>query len=81
MAAFAEIDQNNIVLRVVFIDDEELLDSNSVEQEALGVSYCEDNFGAGTWLFSWSQTSGIVRGTYAHTGFSYDGVQDVFLRP
>lgn len=80
MAFLAEIDENNVVLRVEQISDDELLDENGVEQEALGVSYCQTTFG-GTWLMSFSATGGIKRGIYAHAGFSYDASLDKFIIP
>ena len=41
MAHFAELDENNVVLRVVVIDNNDLLDSDGVEQESLGIAFCQ----------------------------------------
>ena len=45
MANFAELDDNNIVLRVVHIHDNECLDENGQEVEAIGVAFCQNLFG------------------------------------
>jgi len=67
MAHFAELDDNNIVLRVVVVDD---------EHEADGVAWCENFYKGGTWL----QTSitGSIRKNYAGIGDTYDAELDAF---
>lgn len=77
MAHFAEVDANKIVLRVVVINNSDILD-NGVESEAVGAAYCAQLFG-GEWL----QTSyhGNIRGTYAAIGYKYDAGLDEFLLP
>lgn len=78
MAHFAKINSDNIVEQVIVINNEVLLDSEGVEQEALGVAFCEELFG-GTWI----QTSynNNFRGRYAGTGMTYDPVKDEFVVP
>lgn len=71
MAHFAEIDSNNIVLRVLLVPD---------EQEHRGQEYLADDLGmGGTWL----QTSfnGKIRGAFAALGMTYDAILDRFLPP
>ena len=70
MAHFAELDKNNIVLRVVVVDDK-------YEQE--GIEWCENFFNGGTWI----QTSytGSIRKNYAGIGYSYSKVMDAFIPP
>lgn len=70
MAHFAEIDQNNIVTRVVVVDD---------QYEADGVNWCADFFGGGTWV----QTSynATIRKNYAGVGYTYDATRDAFIAP
>jgi hypothetical protein len=77
MAHFAKI-EDNIVTQVIVVNNEVLLDSEGVEQEALGAAFCEELFG-GTWV----QTSynGNFRGTYAGIDYTYDPVADVFVAP
>jgi len=78
MAHFAEIDETNIVQRVIVIHNNELLDGNGVEQENLGATFCNQLFG-GTWV----QTSynGTMRKNFAAKGYSYDSTRDAFIPP
>jgi hypothetical protein len=78
MAHFAELDDNNIVKNVIVVNNELLLDSEGVEQEALGVAFCQELLG-GTWI----QTSynANFRGRYAGMGMIYDSVKDEFVLP
>ena len=78
MAHFAEIGLNNQVLRVIVINNAELLDENGVEQEALGQAFCRNLLG-GTWL----QTSynSNFRKNYAGVGYTYDSQRDAFIPP
>ena len=69
MAHFAEIDENNIVLRVLVVDNSQ----ENRGQEFLAV----DCALGGRWI----QTSynGNIRGCFAGVGFIYDGVKDEFI--
>jgi len=71
MAHFAEIDNNNIVKRVLVVD-------NSLEHR--GEDFLSNDLGLGG---RWIQTSynGNFRKQYAGIGFTYDEVNDVFVRP
>ena len=77
MAHFARI-EDGVVREVIVVNNEVLLDSEGVEQEALGAAFCEETFG-GTWI----QTSynANFRGKYAGIGDIYDPVNDVFVAP
>lgn len=78
MAHFAEIGLNNTVLRVIVVDNNELLDENGVEQESKGAEFCRKLLG-GTWV----QTSynGNIRQNFAAAGYIYDSELDVFVPP
>ena len=69
MAHFAELDENNIVLRVVVIND---------DYEADGENWCNNFFGG-----TWKQTSynATIRKNYAGIGFIYDETRDAFIPP
>ena len=71
MAHWAELDDNNIVIRVVVGDNN---DPNSDE----GYQWLLDNFGG-----KWVQTSynGNIRFNYAGVGYSYDAEKDAFIAP
>lgn len=79
MANFAEIDENNIVLRVVVVADEKILEDGK-EKEQLGVDFLKNLLGANT---SWVQTSytGKIRKNGAGIGFYYDKERDAFIPP
>lgn len=79
MANWAEIDENNIVLRVVVGDD------NFPDE---GLSWLIENLG-GRWIkTSYNTINGEhinggtpIRGTYAGEGYFYDEILDIFIPP
>ena len=79
MAHFAELDENNIVLRVIVVAD---------EHEADGENWC-NNFAGGRWKQTSYNTSANKHGTgksplrknYAGVGFRYDTQLDAFYAP
>lgn len=78
MAHFAELDKNNIVIRVIVVHDNECKDQDGNESEAIGALFCHNLLGG-----HWKQTSynGNIRKQYAGTGFTYDADADVFVAP
>lgn len=78
MAHFAELDQNNIVVRVITVSNSELLDGDGNEQEHIGVAFCQSLFGG-----IWKQTSynASIRKNYAGVGYKYDSTKDAFIAP
>jgi hypothetical protein len=78
MAHFAELDKNNTVLRIIVVHNNELLDENGNEQEALGIAFCENLFGS-----RWKQTSynSNFRVRYAGQGYTYNEQYDAFIPP
>jgi hypothetical protein len=80
MAHFAQLDENNIVTQVVVINDEDITDDNGVEQEFIGVEFCQSIFGQNT---VWKQTSynGNIRKNYAGIGDTYKEDIDAFIGP
>lgn len=79
MAHFAEIDENNVVLRVVVVDDRANENLNHEEDESFGRAWCEGFFGGGAWL----QTSynANLRKNFAGVGYTYDSERDAFIAP
>lgn len=79
MAHWAEIDENNIVLRVL------VGDNNDPDE---GYQWLVDNLG-GTWIKTSYNTIGGVhtlggeplRKNYAGAGFLYDPIRDAFIEP
>lgn len=80
MAHFAELDNNNKVIRVIVVRNEDCLDSNDNECEQIGIDYCKSLFGDNT---RWIQTSynSNIRNKYAGIGDSYLEDLDVFISP
>jgi hypothetical protein len=69
MAHFAEIDENNVVVRVLVVPD---------NAEDRGHDYLANDLGlGGTWI----QTSynNRIRKNYAGVGFTYDADKDAFI--
>lgn len=71
MSHWAELDQNNIVLRVTVGDNN---DPNGDE----GYQWLIDNLG-GTWVKT--SYNGKIRKNYAAVGFTYDADRDAFIAP
>jgi len=78
MAHFAEIDSNNVVLRVIVVGNADTSDANDVEKEHIGAAFCERLFGG-----NWVKTSynGNIRKNYAGIGYTYDATRDAFIPP
>lgn len=78
MAHFAELDKNNRVLRVIVVNNSDILDENENESEAIGIAFCKDLVGKDT---NWVQTSynGTFRKRYAAIGLKYDVELDEFV--
>jgi hypothetical protein len=77
MAHFAKIGLNNKVISVHSVHDNELKDSNGVEQENIGIDFLTKLTGWSIWV----QTSynGNIRKNFAGKGFTYDEDRDAFI--
>jgi hypothetical protein len=71
MAHWAELDENNIVIRVTVGDNN---DPNGDE----GYQWLINNLG-GTWVKT--SYNGNIRKNFAGVGFSYDAERDAFIAP
>lgn len=79
MAHFAEIDENNVVLRVLVVDDLHEANGHEFLSETLGLG--------GTWLkTSYNTSAGVhtlggtpFRKNYAGIGYTYDSERDAFI--
>ena len=71
MAHFAEVDTNDVVLRVLVVGN---------DQEHRGQEFLADDLALGG---TWVQTSynGNMRKNYAGVGFTFDRVRDAFIAP
>lgn len=79
MAHFAQLNENNIVTRVIVVDNDDTIDPISgQEDENIGISFCQNLFGG-----IWKQTSynDNMRFRYAGEGYSYNEELDAFIPP
>jgi hypothetical protein len=79
MAYFAELDDDNVVLRVIAISNDDAPDPAPEHSEPLGQAFIASLGLGGRWV----QTSyhGTFRGCYAGIGYTYDEVADEFIAP
>lgn len=81
MAHFAEINDNNVVVRVLVVDDLHEADGHNFLSNTLGLG--------GTWLkTSYNTTAGThkengtpFRKNFAAAGYTYDSSRDAFIPP
>jgi hypothetical protein len=78
MAHFAELDNNNKVIRVIVVNNAVLLNNQDNGDEALGADFCNSLLGG-----RWVQTSynSSFRKNFAGTGYIYDSELDAFIAP
>jgi hypothetical protein len=78
MAHFAELSDDNKVIRVIVVANAELM-QDGIESESKGVAFLSRLYGDGRW----KQTSynRRKRGNFAGVGFLYDEVRDAFVPP
>tara|TARA_B100000003_G_C10936410_1_gene373491 strand:- start:3765 stop:4178 length:414 start_codon:yes stop_codon:yes gene_type:complete len=81
MAHFALLDDNNVVLNVLYVDNNDMLDGEGNESEALGIAQCRKGLGKPNARLVKTSFSGSIRHRYAGIGFTYDEERDVFLTP
>ena len=76
MAHFAELDNNNIVKRVIVVSNKDCKTADGVEKESIGIAHCEKVFGG-----RWVQTSynSSFRKIFAGKGMKYDADLDMFI--
>tara|TARA_R110001632_G_scaffold127090_1_gene240848 strand:+ start:160 stop:561 length:402 start_codon:yes stop_codon:yes gene_type:complete len=79
MAHFAKIGLNSKVMSVNPVHNNELKDSNGVEQENLGIEFLTNLH---KWPI-WKQTSynSNIRKNFAGIGYTYDEDRDAFIAP
>jgi hypothetical protein len=89
MASFAKIGLNNKVIEVLSVHNNELLDSNEVEQEVNGIDFLTKLTGWAIWKQTSYNTIGGVhnnggtplRKNHAGIGYTYDEDRDAFIPP
>ena len=89
MAHFAKIGLNNKVMSVHSVHNNELLDSNGVEQEIIGIDFLTKLTGWSIWKQTSYNTHGGIhklggtplRKNHAAIGYTYDEDKDAFISP
>ena len=76
MAHFAKLDENNVVTDLIVVHNNELLNTNGIEEEQLGIDFCVEHYG-GTWVQS--SYNANFRKNHAEIGGVYDAVLDAFI--
>ena len=78
MAHFAELNADNIVLKVLAVSNDMIEDEQGNQQEKIGIEFLKSLFGSDT---IWKQTSynGNIRKNYAGIGYTYDASRDAFI--
>ena len=87
MASFAKIGLNNKVIEVLSVHNNELLDSNGVEQENIGIDFLTKLTGWAIWKqTSYNTNAGVhnnggtpLRKNHAGIGYTYDEDRDAFI--
>ena len=78
MAHFAELGEDNIVLRVIVVNNDDCKDEVGNESETVGIEFCRNLLGG-----TWKQTSynATFRARYAGIGYTYDSGRNAFIAP
>jgi len=87
MATFAKIGLNNKVIEVLSVHNNELKDSNGVEQENIGIDFLTKLTGWSIWKQTSYNTNGGIhklggtplRKNHASIGYTYDEDRDAFI--
>tara|TARA_R100001369_G_scaffold60901_1_gene87688 strand:- start:77 stop:526 length:450 start_codon:yes stop_codon:yes gene_type:complete len=88
MAHFAKISEENEVLTVLTLDNKDMLNADSLEEEVVGQAYLEqhNNWPSHLWIQTSYNTGNNThalggtpfRGNYAGTGYTWDSVNQIF---
>ena len=89
MASFAKIGSNNEVIEVLSVHNNELLDTNGVEQEINGIDFLTNLTGYSVWKqtsYNTFANTHKLNGTpfrknHAGIGYTYDEDRDAFIAP
>jgi hypothetical protein len=91
MAHFAKIDENNRVLTVLTLNNEDMLNAESVETESVGQQYLEthNNWPSHLWIQTSYNTTlnqhrldgTPFRGNFACVGYTWDSGNQIFWPP
>lgn len=76
MAYFAQLNEDNIVINVLFVENELCLDDNQIESEQKGIEYLQSIIPG---RFVQTSYNASIRKQYAGIGYFYDEINNVFI--
>ena len=77
MAHFAELDENNVVVRVTVVDNSHVPSDKHVD----GETWCKNFFNQPDTTFKQTSYNANFRKQYAGIGDTYAATKDVFIKP
>ena len=78
---FAQIDDRDIVQRVIVVSDEDCVDSNNEHNEEVGIVFCKMLVQDPSSKWKESFKDGSQRGRAAGIGFEYDSTRNAYIPP
>lgn len=78
MAHFAELDENDVVLRVIVVNNEAVNNESFPQSEPIGSAFCNQLLG-GNWVQTSYNSNFRVR--YAGINYTYNRQYDAFIPP
>ena len=78
---FAQIDDSNIVQRVIVVSDNDCVDSNNEHNEEVGIAFCKFLVQDPSSKWKESFKDGSQRKRAAGIGFEYDSTRDAYIPP
>ncbi len=81
MAHYALINDNNVVQRVLFVDNAHILDEYGNEDHEIGISMCKEGLGDPDARLVRTSINRNIRFRYAAVGYTYNKTLDAFIPP
>ena len=86
MAHFAQLNEENLVTQVIVVANQDTADQDGVENEAIGIAFCQKLLGGNWKQTSYNTIAGIhtkggkpFRKNHAGIGYTYDEDRDAFI--
>lgn len=80
MKYFAQLDNNNIVLRINAVDEKDATDESNNINEEKGIDFLKSLFGQET-KWAMCDDTGVFRKNFPAIGASFDEANDAFIQP
>lgn len=79
MAHFAELDEHNVVKRVIVVNNRNIMNPQGIEDENIGIEFCQSILG--NEIFKQTSYNATFRKNFAGIGYTYDHVLNAFIPP